>query len=91
MSSECFPESFVDNFKIVWWYCAGRPTNDYPSTMDDGGTYMFSGFDGSIISLLLGGEGKINPETGEKVKPSMEDIINDALNQEVLKFVQIVD
>ena len=88
---KCFPESFVDNFKIVWWYCAGRPTNDYPSTMDDGGTYMFSGFDGSIISLLLGGEEKINPETGEKVKPSMEDIINDALNQEVLKFVQIVD
>lgn len=88
---KCFPESFVDNFKIVWWYCAGRPTNDYPSTMDDGGTYMFSGFDGSIISLLLGGEEKINPETGEKVKPSMEDIANDALNQEVLKFVQLVD
>lgn len=88
---EHFPDSFVDSFKIVWWYCAGRPTNDYPSTMDDGGTYMFSGFDGSVISILLGGEEKINPETGKKEQPSMEDIVYDALNQEVLKLIQFVD
>ena len=86
-----FPDSFVDSFKIVWWYCAGRPTNDYPSTMDDGGTYMFSGFDGSIISILLGGEEKFDPETGKMEQPSMEDIVNEALNQEVLKLVQLVD
>lgn len=88
---EHFPESFVENFKIVWWYCAGRPTGDFPSTMDDGGTYMFSGFDGSVVSLLLGGEERINPETGKKEQPSIEDIVNDALNQEVLKLVQLLD
>jgi hypothetical protein len=83
-----FPKEFVDEFKIVWWYCAGRNTNDFPSTMDDAGTYVFSGFDGAVISLLLGGEAKVNPETGEKVKPSMEDAVRDALSQPVLALVK---
>jgi len=83
-----FPKEFVDEFKIVWWYCAGRNANDFPSTMDDAGTYVFSGFDGAVISLLLGGEAKVNPETGEKVKPSMEDAVRDALSQPVLALVK---
>ena len=83
-----FPKEFVDEFKIVWWFCAGRNTNDFPSTMDDAGTYVFSGFDGAVISLLLGGEAKVNPETGEKVKPSMEDVVRDALSQTVLALVK---
>jgi hypothetical protein len=49
---------------------------------------VFSGFDGAVISLLLGGEAKVNPETGEKVKPSMEDAVRDALSQPVLALVK---
>jgi len=82
-----FPEEFVSEFKIVWWYCAGRKTSDFPSTMDDARTYVFSGFDGAVVSLLLGGDVKVDPETGEKVQPSMEDIVLKALSQEVLCLV----
>ena len=86
--SEVFPKEFVDNFKIIWWYCANRHTSDFPSTMDNAGTYMVSGFDGAIISFLLGGDmpEKVD-ESGKKVAPTMEDIINAAFAQEALALV----
>jgi hypothetical protein len=80
-----FPQEFVDNFKIVWWYCTNRQTNDFPSTMDNAGTYMFSGFDGSIISFLLGGND--TAVKTDKAMPSMEDVIHAAFEQEVLSLV----
>lgn len=84
-----FPEEFVNNFKIIWWYCANRETSDFPSTMDDAGTYMISGFDGAVCSFLLSGEAqKVNPKTGKVEQPSMEDIVNTALNQEVLSLIK---
>ena len=85
-----FPKEFVDEFKIVWWYCAGRSgsSHDVPATMDMGGQYLFSGFDGAIISLLLGCEDKVDPETGKKVAPTMEEMVIAALSQPVLAFVK---
>ena len=83
--SRYFPQEYVDKFKIVWWYCTNRTTSDFPSTMDDAGTYMISGFDGSVISFLLGGEGFSGKEN--KQSPSMEEIIQMALNQEILKDI----
>lgn len=85
-----FPEDFVKDFKIIWWYCANDRTSDFPSTMEDGGTYMLSGFDGAIVGLICGNciEAKID-EQGNKIQPSMEDIVNAALNQEVLALVKI--
>lgn len=80
-----FPKEFVDSFKIIWWYCSNRKTSDFPSTMENGGTYMLSGFDGSIISFLLGGD--IVVKTPDKKMPSMEDIIQAAFNQEVLTLI----
>ena len=85
--SRYFPQEYVDKFKIVWWYCTNRTTSDFPSTMDDAGTYMISGFDGSVISFLLGGEGFSGKEN--KQSPSMEEIIQMALNQEILKDIVI--
>jgi len=83
-----FPQEFVDNFRIVWWYCTNRPTKDFPSTMDDAGTYMISGFDGAVISFILGGDAPVKvDENGKKVQPSMEDVINAALNQEALALI----
>jgi hypothetical protein len=82
-----FPDEFVDEFKIIWWYCSNSRTTDFPSTMEDGGTYMISGFDGSIISLLLGEqEVKANGET--KKNPTMDELVEAALNQEVLTLVK---
>ena len=84
--SRVFPKEFVENFKIVWWYCSNRDTSDFPSTMEHGGTYMISGYDGAVISFLLGGETKVD-ENGKTVQPSMEEIVANALNQEVLSLV----
>ena len=84
---EVFPKEFVDEFKIIWWYCASRQTSDFPSTMDDAGSYMVSGFDGAIISFLLGGDMPEKVVDGKKVQPSMEDIINAAFNQEALALI----
>lgn len=81
-----FPEEYVNKVKIVWWYCTGRSTTDFPSTMDDAGTYVISGFDGAVISFILGGELKTD-ERGNVVMPSMEEIVNTALSQEVLSLV----
>ena len=82
--SKYFPKEYVDNFKIVWWYCSNRPTSDFPSTMEHGGTYMFSGYDGSIISFLLGGD---NIQKDSKTPPTMQEIIEAAFNQEVLTLI----
>ena len=83
---EVFPQEFVDSMKFVWWNCISRVEN-FPATIDDGGCYFLSGFDGSIIQLLLGGEQK-DEITGEKKTPTMEELIETALNQEVLNMVE---
>lgn len=82
-----FPQEYVEKFKIVWWYCTNRKTSDFPSTMDDAGTYMISGFDGSVISFLLGGDGFSGKDN--KQSPSMEEIIQMALEQEILKDIVV--
>jgi hypothetical protein len=84
-----FPEEFVKDFKIIWWFCSNERTTDFPSTMEDGGTYMLSGFDGAVVSFILGGDMPVKvDEKGNTVQPSMDDIVNAALNQEVLALVK---
>ena len=81
-----FSEEFVQNFKFVWWYCASRSGagHDVPATMDHGGNYLFSGFDGSIVTLLLSGE-----EDKPDAKPlTMEEMVNKALSQEIFSFIR---
>lgn len=84
-----FPEEFVKEFKIIWWYCAGRDgsSHDVPATMDMGGQYLLSGFDGSIISILLGSS-NLDEKTGEVKQLSMEELVSNALTQEVLAMVR---
>ena len=81
--SETFPQEYVENMKFVWWNLRARANDNVPATMDNAGCYLFSGFDGSILSLLLGQEEKVN-EKGEVIKPSMEDAMISALSQEIL-------
>lgn len=83
-----FPKQWVDNFRVIWWYVRGTPTKNFPTHIDEGGTYVFSGFDGAVISLLLGGD-SVDPETGKTVKKSMDEIINDALSQKILTEVRL--
>ena len=84
---EVFPKEFVDNMKFIWWQVTGR-TKDMPATLEDGGNYFFSGFDGSVITLLLGGE-LAKKEQEEKKQPTMEELIGVALGQEILTFVNL--
>lgn len=78
-----FPEEFVDNMKFIWWDCISRE-NDFPATIDDPGCYFLSGFDGSIITLLLGGDAK--DSKGNTI--SMEELIKKALSQEILSYIE---
>ena len=80
-----FPDEFVKDFKIIWWYCANDRTSDFPSTMEDAGTYMVSGFDGAVVSFLLGGDIAVK-SSGKQ--PTMQEIIDAALNQEALSLIK---
>ena len=84
-----FPDEWVDNLKIVWWYCASREGagHDVPATMDKPGMYLVSGFDGSIVNLLLGT--KIDEKTGKVRALTMEESVNEALSQEIFNFVRM--
>ena len=84
-----FPADFVNSMKFIWWQVNGERTNDVPATLDDGGCYFFSGFDGSLITMLLGGNSDItNKENEKKNAPTMEEIIELTMNQEILQLLK---
>jgi len=81
-----FPKEFVDNMKFVWWQVTAR-TKDYPAEVGPGQMFI-SGFDGSIISLLLGSEAKeIEKEKGRPI--TSEEAVQIALSQEILSYVNV--
>lgn len=67
---------------IIWWQVTAR-TKDYPSRIEDKGTILISGYDGAILTLLLGGENR------QKQEITPESAMNAALDQELLSLVQI--
>ena len=79
-----FPSDFVDEMKFIWWHVTSNYT-DFPSTLEHSGTYNISGFDGSIITLLLGGDAT----NDKKGSPSIEELIEKALSQEILLQVNL--
>lgn len=84
-----FPSEFVDEFKFVWWDVTSRRTEDVPSTLDDESSYFFSGFDGAVVSFLLGGDAEIvDDKTGQKRMPTAEELVQIALSQEVISLVR---
>ena len=80
----------LPKMKIVWWWVTGRAA-DFPSTIEDEGVTMIGGFDGSVVSLILGGEQTIVDESTGKVRQlnAYENMLK-ALDQEVLKQVKII-
>lgn len=80
----------LPKIRIVWWWVTGRG-QDFPSTIDDKNVIMIGGFDGSILSLLLGEEEII---ISNEVRTNSEQsgpyaAMQKALSQEVLKLIQI--
>ena len=75
---------------IIWWQVNGRDTSDVPSTMFDPGTTLISGFDGSIVTAILGGQEEVvDKKTGEKRKLTPDEQMDKALDQDVLNLVQV--
>lgn len=81
--SQVFPQDFVDGFKFIWWDCVSRKS-DYPATIEDTGNYFYSGFDGSIITQLLGGEAK---ERSANKTLTAEEVVEMALGQDIFKLI----
>lgn len=73
---------------VIWWQVNGRYGNDFPSTMDDKGTILLSGFDGSILSTLLNREQRSNDAPVTQIDP-YEAMLR-ALDQEVLNMVGLI-
>ena len=81
---EVLPKEFVDNMKFIWWQVTGR-TKDVPAEVGPGQMFI-SGFDGSIISLLLGSEAKeLEQEKGRPL--TSEEVVQLGLSQEILSYI----
>lgn len=74
----------LPDIQVIWWQVIGR-TEDFPSTQDDTGTMMISGFDGAIITNILGGEQTV---ATRKLNP-YENMLK-VLNQELLNQVTLL-
>ena len=86
---EVFPSEFVDNMKFIWWDVASRyGNNHYEGDALTSGCTFFSGYDGSIINLLLGESTVIDERTGESRQLTAEEIVDKALNQEILSYIK---
>ena len=86
-----FPSEFVDNMKFIWWDCVARHgvTHFEGDAFTSGCTFL-SGFDGSIISTLLGEDSRVIDETTGKVRNlTAEELVAKALNQEILSYINV--
>ena len=86
--AKVFPQEFVDNMKFIWWDCASRRKTFEGTAFDSGITYL-SGFDGSIINVLLGMEKVVDARTGEYRNPTAEELVEKALSQEILNYLSL--
>lgn len=82
-------EAGLPDMTIIWWQVNGRFTGDVPSTNFDPGTVLISGFDGAIVTTLLGGmEEVVDQKTGQKRKPTPKEMMDKALDQEILNKIE---
>jgi len=79
----------LPKMKIIWWFVTGRGT-DFPSTIADEGVTMIGGFDGSVVSLVLGGETTVvDKKTGKVRQLNAYENMLKALDQEVLLQLKV--
>lgn len=79
-----FPSDFVDDMKFIWWDCASK-RQTYEGTIEDSNVMFLSGFDGSIMPMLLNEE--MDENEHKKIMPL--EMVKKALSQEILQYVQI--
>jgi hypothetical protein len=88
LSSAGFTEEYVKNFKIVLWnlqsnYHGPTTGQKFETYGDVENVYYFGGYDGSIIAFLTGVKGQ------EKDPKTPEELFKAAMDQEVLRMVEI--
>ena len=87
---EVFPEEFVDNMKFIWWDVASRHGNThYEGKSIEPGCTFLSGFDPSIITMLMGETKVVDEKTGEVRQMTAEELVAKALSQEILNYIQL--
>jgi len=76
--------------KIVWWFVTGGKGKDFPSTIADEGVTMIGGFDGSVVTLILGGETTVvDQKTGKVRQMNAYENMLKALDQQVLLQLKV--
>jgi len=79
----------LPKMRIIWWFVTGRG-EDFPATIQDEGVAMIGGFDGAVLTLLLGGETTVtDAKTGKERQLNAYENMLKALNQELLRQVKI--
>jgi len=79
----------LPKMRFIWWFVTNQGKN-FPSKIEDEGVTMIGGFDGSIVTLILGGQTKVvDKETGKERQMNAYENMLKALDQEVLKEVKI--
>jgi len=79
----------LPKMRFIWWFVS-KSGSDFPSTIKDEGVTMIGGFDGSIVTMIVGGQTKVVDEKTGKVRQlnAFENMLK-ALDQEVIKEVKI--
>jgi len=77
----------LPKMKIVWWWVTGRGA-DIPNKLDDEGVILIGGFDGAILSLLLGGEAK-SKNAPHTIRLTPYEAMQAALEQEILELISV--
>lgn len=83
-----FSDEYVKNFKIILWnipnHSYGEADVKFETFGDTKNVFYLSGYDGSILSFLLGGDAK-----DKKAPETAEQLFEAAMNQEILNMIQI--
>lgn len=85
---KAFPQEFVDSIRFIWWDCTARYSTDFEARSTDKNVMFLSGFDGSIMSMLLNEEA-IQKQEQDNRRPTPEEIVRTALSQEILDYVAL--
>lgn len=79
----------LPKMRIVWWWVTGRG-GDFPNKLDDEGVILIGGFDGAILSLLLGKENSSAKGTNTNaIRLTPYEAMLTALEQEILDKISV--
>lgn len=85
----------LTDISFIWWDVNGAYGKDVPSTINDKGTTLISGFDPSVVNLILGNDvvdesgNVVKDESGNTLKLNPHEQMVKALDQMVLNALTV--